>query len=97
MRADDGKLWVTDIDTVVVIDIKTKKIVKKIKVKGEVVEAVDVFVGGRSGPDSKVAVKLLEDVPCDKLPEVLCGILPYHSRQKMHRTKARSIRIMWPI
>jgi ferredoxin-nitrite reductase len=65
---------------------------KKIKVKGEVVEAVDVFVGGRSGPDSKVAVKLLEDVPCDKLPEVLCGILPYHSRQKMHRTKARSIK-----
>ncbi len=63
---------------------------KKIKVKGEVVEAVDVFVGGQSGPDSKLAIKLLENVPCDALPEVLSGILPYHSRQKMHRTKAKS-------
>ena len=64
---------------------------KKIKIKGEVVEAVDVFVGGRSGPDPKPAIKLLEDVPCDTLPEVLSGILPYHSRQKMHRTKAKRI------
>ena len=63
---------------------------KKIKVKGEVVEAVDVFVGGQSGPDPKLAIKLLEDVPCDALPEVLSGILLYHSRQKMHRTKAKS-------
>ena len=64
---------------------------KKIKVKGQVVEAVDVFVGGRSGPDPKPAIKLLEDVPCDMLPEVLRGILPFHSREKMHRTKAKSI------
>ncbi|MGD9851756.1 MAG: ferredoxin--nitrite reductase [Nitrospirales bacterium] len=64
---------------------------KKIKVKGEVVEAVDVFVGGRSGPDPKPAIKLLEDVPCERLPEVLSGILPFHSREKMHKTKARSI------
>ena len=64
---------------------------KKIKVKGQVVEAVDIFVGGRSGPDPKPAIKLLEDVPCDTLAEVLSGILPYHSREKMHRTKAKAI------
>ena len=64
---------------------------KKIKIQGEVVEAVDVFVGGRSGPNPKPAIKLLEDVPCDTLPEVLSGILPYHSREKMHRTKAKRI------
>jgi ferredoxin-nitrite reductase len=64
---------------------------KKIKIKGQVVEAVDVFVGGRSGPDPKPAIKLLEDVPCDTLPEVLSGILPFHSREKMHKTKAKSI------
>jgi ferredoxin-nitrite reductase len=64
---------------------------KKIKVKGEVVEALDVFVGGRSGPNPKMAIKLLEDVPCAILPEVLSGILPYHSREKMHRTKTKSI------
>ncbi len=63
---------------------------KKVKVKGKVVEAVDVFVGGRSGPAPKTAIKLLEDVPCEKLPEVLSGILPYHSREKMHRTKSKS-------
>ncbi|NKB80781.1 MAG: ferredoxin--nitrite reductase [Nitrospirales bacterium] len=65
---------------------------KKIKVKGVVVEAVDVFVGGRSGPDPKPAIKLLEDVPCDTLPEVLCGILPYHSREKMHWNKQKTPR-----
>jgi ferredoxin-nitrite reductase len=64
---------------------------KKIKIQGEVVEAVDVFVGGRSGPNPKPAIKLLEDVPCEILPEVLSGILPYHSREKMHRTKGKSI------
>jgi ferredoxin-nitrite reductase len=64
---------------------------KKIKIQGEVIEAVDVFVGGRSGPNPKPAIKLLEDVPCAILPEVLSGILPYHSREKMHRTKAKSI------
>jgi ferredoxin-nitrite reductase len=64
---------------------------KKIKIKGQVVEAVDVFVGGRSGPDPKPAVKLLEDVPCEMLAEVLSGILPFHSREKMHKTKAKSI------
>ena len=63
---------------------------KKIKVKGAVVDAVDVFVGGRSGPDPKPAIKLLEDVPCESLPEVLSHILPYHSRDKMHKTKAKS-------
>ena len=46
---------------------------------------------GKSGPDPKPAIKLLEDVPCDILPEVLSGILPYHSREKMHRTKAKNV------
>jgi ferredoxin-nitrite reductase len=64
---------------------------KKVKIKGQVVEAVDIFVGGRSGPDPKPAMKLLEDVPCDTLPEVLSSILPYHSREKMHRTKTKIV------
>ena len=62
---------------------------KKVKIKGEIIDAVDVFVGGRSGPDPKPATKLLEDVPCDVLPEVLSGILPYHARHKMHQSKTR--------
>jgi ferredoxin-nitrite reductase len=58
---------------------------KRVKVDGEVVDAVDVYVGGRSGPNPKIAVKILEDVPCDKLPGVLEGLVPYHTREKLHR------------
>jgi ferredoxin-nitrite reductase len=60
---------------------------KKTKIDGKVVEAVDVYVGGRSGPDPKPAIKLMEDVPCDKLPGVLEGLIPYHTRDKMHRVR----------
>ncbi|MFB3114772.1 MAG: ferredoxin--nitrite reductase, partial [Nitrospirales bacterium] len=62
---------------------------KKIKRRGQIVDAVDVYVGGRSGPDAKLATKLLEDVPCDELSDVLAGVLPYHTREKMHREKKR--------
>lgn len=65
---------------------------KKAKIDGQVVEAVDVFVGGRSGPDPKPALKLLEDVPCDRLAEVLAGIIPYHTRDKLHRVRGRMSR-----
>ena len=65
---------------------------KKAKVNGQVVDAVDVYVGGRSGPDPKLAVKILEDVPCDKLPSVLEGLVPYHTREKMHRVRAGEAR-----
>lgn len=65
---------------------------KKVKVEGKVVEAVDIYVGGRSGPDPKLAVKILEDVPCDKLPAVLEGLLPYHTRDKMHRVRGGGVR-----
>ena len=59
---------------------------KRVKVNGEVVEAVDVFVGGRTGPDPKPALKILEDVPCNKLASVLEGLVPYHTRAKLHKT-----------
>lgn len=65
---------------------------KKVKVDGKVVEAVDIYVGGRSGPDPKLAVKIMEDVPCDKLPAVLEGLLPYHTREKMHRVRGGGVR-----
>jgi NAD(P)H-nitrite reductase large subunit len=50
---------------------------KNIRVGGELVDAVDVFVGGRMGPNPKAGLKVLEDVPCSDLPQVLEGILPY--------------------
>lgn len=63
---------------------------KKIKRHGQMLEAVDVYVGGRAGPDAKLATKLLGDVPCDELPTVLAGILPYHLRDTMHQEKVRT-------
>ena len=60
---------------------------KKAKVEGKVVDAVDIYVGGRSGVDPKLAVKIMEDVPCEKLPLVLEGLVPYHTRERMHRVR----------
>ena len=58
---------------------------KNIRVGEELVDAVDVFVGGRMGPNPKPGVKVLEDVPCSDLPRVLEGILPYvGSRTRGH-------------
>jgi ferredoxin-nitrite reductase len=65
---------------------------KRIKLKGEVVDAVDIFVGGRAGPDPKLAVKIMENVPCDTLPTVLEQVIPYHTRQKMHRKRGQGKR-----
>ncbi|QPJ66486.1 MAG: ferredoxin--nitrite reductase [Candidatus Nitrohelix vancouverensis] len=60
---------------------------KKARVGGVVVDAVDIFMGGRAGPHPKLAVKMMENVPCDILPEVLAHIIPYHTREKMHPVK----------
>ena len=62
---------------------------KRIKFKGQVVDGVDIFVGGRAGPDPKLAVKIMENIPCDLLPGVLEQIIPYHTREKMHRVKGQ--------
>jgi NAD(P)H-dependent nitrite reductase large subunit len=50
---------------------------KNIRVNGELVEAVDVFVGGSSGPHPKAGTRVLEDVPCDELPMVLERLVPF--------------------
>jgi sulfite reductase beta subunit-like hemoprotein len=58
---------------------------KNIRQSGEVVDAVDVFVGGRTGTNAKSGDKVLEDVPCDELPHVLeqlVPMLPYFSKRR---------------
>lgn len=62
---------------------------KKMRRGNEVIEAVDVYMGGRTGIDSKLAVKVLEDVPCDQLAQVLELVVPYHTREKMHPIKGK--------
>jgi NAD(P)H-nitrite reductase large subunit len=55
---------------------------KNVRIGGETVEAVDVFVGGKSGPAAKPGVKVLEDVPCYDLPHVLEQMIPYLSGRR---------------
>ena len=54
---------------------------KKTKINGVVTDAVDVFLKGDASANPKVAPKLLENVPCDELPQVLEGLVPYLSRR----------------
>ncbi len=54
---------------------------KRTKINGVVTDAVDVFVKGNAGPNPKNATKLLENVPCDDLPQVLEGLVPYFSHK----------------
>jgi ferredoxin-nitrite reductase len=61
---------------------------KNIRVDGKLVDAVDVFIGGKSGPNAKAGTKVLEDVPCDDLPEVLERMIPYVSKKRPGAVKA---------
>jgi len=63
---------------------------KNIKLNGEVVEAVDVFAGGAAGCEANLPVKIMEDVPCEDLPEVLAGMVK-HGAFKAMRQQLRRI------
>jgi ferredoxin-nitrite reductase len=47
----------------------------RIRIDGEIVDAADVFVGGRLGPNPRLATKALEGVPISELPERLRELL----------------------
>jgi ferredoxin-nitrite reductase len=49
------------------------------RVDGEVVEAFQVFVGGRSGPSARAAQQILANVPAAELPAVLEALLQAHN------------------
>ena len=50
---------------------------KNVRVGSDVVEGVDVFIGGSSGPRATAAVKLLSDVPCDELEPIMRALVRY--------------------
>ncbi|HJX09624.1 MAG TPA: Rieske 2Fe-2S domain-containing protein, partial [Candidatus Binatia bacterium] len=58
---------------------------KNIKLNGEVVEAVDVFAAGAAGCEPNFPVKILEDVPCEALPEVIAGFVQYGAFKAMRQ------------
>ncbi len=53
----------------------------KTKVDGKTVDAVTIFVGGRSGKGARLAEKIMEDVPCDQVPAVLEQLVQYYPRK----------------
>ncbi len=58
---------------------------KNIKVNGEVVEAVDVFAGGAAGCEPNFPVKIMEDVPCEDLADVIAGFVRYGAFKAMRQ------------
>ena len=52
----------------------------KTKLDGEVVDAVTIFAGRRTGPNAREAEKIMEQVPVSKLNEVLPTIIANFSR-----------------
>jgi ferredoxin-nitrite reductase len=66
---------------------------KNIRVDGKLVDAVDVFIGGKSGPHATAGARILEDVPCDELSEVLERVIPYVSKKRRVATGARTAAI----
>jgi ferredoxin-nitrite reductase len=63
---------------------------KNIKVNGEIVEAVDVFVGGAAGCEPNPPIKIMEDVPCEDLADVVAGLVR-HGAFKAMRQQLRKI------
>jgi NAD(P)H-nitrite reductase large subunit len=55
---------------------------KNVRIGERVIDAVDVFVGGKSGPNARPGTKILEDVPTDELPQVLERMIPYLSTRR---------------
>ena len=43
-------------------------------------DRVHVVVGGRGGSDPRVGARIMEDVPCDELPQVLERLVRFFPR-----------------
>ena len=65
---------------------------KNVRINGQLIDAVDVFIGGQSGPKAKAGVRILEDVPCEELPEVLVRVIPYVSKKRQSAAQSSEAR-----
>src|SRR5262249_48367191 len=60
-------------------------------IDGKTVDAVAVYVGGRTGPDAAAGQEILESVPCDALPDVVERLLlPTYERTLNHGSHERT-------
>ena len=53
----------------------------KARVGGKVVDAVTIFMGGKSGKGARLAEKIMEDVPYEQLSRVLEPLVQYYPRK----------------
>ena len=61
----------------------------KVRVNNKVVEAVDVWVGGRSGPEPRPGQRIMENVPLSDLPEVLEYLARFFPKQRVARARTQ--------
>ncbi|HWQ70020.1 MAG TPA: ferredoxin--nitrite reductase [Patescibacteria group bacterium] len=54
----------------------------KTRINDKTVEAVNIFVGGRSGPKPQVGQMIMADVPCSQLADVMKGLVQFYPRKK---------------
>jgi NAD(P)H-dependent nitrite reductase large subunit len=66
---------------------------KNVKIGDAIVDAVDVFVGGGSGPNAKAGTKIMEDVPCSDLPRVLEQVIPYVTNKRAARGMKKDVTV----
>lgn len=66
----------------------------RVRENGEIVDAVDVYVGGRLGKNAQLATKVLEGVPLTKLPEKLRPLLDAFDQDAgRHTEQERAIEV----
>ncbi len=70
---------------------------KNIKRNGEVVEAVDVFAGGAAGCEPNPPIKVMEDVPCAELPDVIAGLVRHGAFKAMRQQLRKVVEPALPI
>ena len=63
---------------------------KNVKIGDDIIDAVDVFVGGQSGPNAKAGAKILEDVPCSDLARILEQVIPYVNSRRAGRSAKKA-------
>lgn len=66
---------------------------KKVRIDGEAVDAVDIFVGGSSGLEASRGINIMEDVPCDQLPEIVEMLI----RRRVPEQVRRQLRALQPL
>jgi ferredoxin-nitrite reductase len=58
---------------------------RRTKVDGKVIDAVDVYIGGSSGPSAVPGIKLMENVPCDEFPRLAEFLVRYGDLQQLRQ------------